>query len=269
MTGALPVNLLQLTDPHLYEDEARELYGVNTSASFRATLQKGLAVAPGPLDAILVTGDIAEDGRRATYERFRSIMGGLGVPVLCLPGNHEDLLALSSVLNTPPLQNCGSAAFRGWRLVMLDSHVPGQDAGRLDEGELTRLDRELAGAVGQHVLLGLHHQPVPIGSPWLDRCGLQNGAELMTLLGRHGNVRGVVWGHVHQASDRRHGGMRMLSAPSTCAQFTPNTQSCVMDLRPPGCRWLQLMPTGEIDTAVVWLDEMSGPERPPDSRRQG
>jgi Icc protein len=71
MNQARPVRLLQLTDPHLYQDESRELYGVNTAATFRATLAKGLAESPGPLDAVLVTGDIAEDGLRGTYERFR------------------------------------------------------------------------------------------------------------------------------------------------------------------------------------------------------
>jgi Icc protein len=268
VTGAFPVRLLQLTDPHLYADESRELYGINTAASFRAALTKGLAEAPGPLDAILVTGDIAEDGQRATYERFRSIMSGVGRPVMCIPGNHEDLPTLSSVLNSPPLHFCGSASFQRWRIVMLDSHVPGDDAGWLDEKELARLDRELAAARQQHVLVGLHHQPIPMGSPWLDTVGLQNGAALEALLEKHGNVRGVLWGHVHQASDRLHNGRRMLSTPSTCAQFTPNTQTCVMDLRPPAFRWLELLPDGEIRTEVVWLDELRQTERPPDSRRE-
>jgi Icc protein len=98
--------------------------------------------------------------------------------------------------------------------------------------------------------------------------GLQNGAALEALLEKHGNVRGVLWGHVHQASDRLHNGRRMLSTPSTCAQFTPNTQTCVMDLRPPAFRWLELLPDGEIRTEVVWLDELRQTERPPDSRRE-
>jgi Icc protein len=268
MTTARPIRLLQLTDPHLFEDESRELYGVNTAATFRATLARGLAESPGPLDAILVTGDIAEDSHRATYERFRSIMAGFGIPVLCIPGNHEDREKLRSILDSPPLQFCGSMRFPGWRIVMLDSHTPGDDAGRLDDGELERLDRELAAATDEHVLVCLHHQPIPMGSPWLDAVGLHNGAAFDSVLAGHGNVRAVLWGHVHQASDRVHRGMRMMSTPSTCAQFTPDTQTCVMDLRPPGFRWLELLPTGEIRTEVVWLDELRQTARPPDSRRE-
>lgn len=269
MNQARPVRLLQLTDPHLYQDESRELYGVNTAATFRATLAKGLAESPGPLDAVLVTGDIAEDGLRGTYERFRTAMSGIGVPVLCIPGNHEDRSILSSVLGSPPLQFGGSIRFPGWRVVMLDSHLQDSDAGLLEDGELERLDRELAAAGGEHVLVCLHHQPIPMGSPWLDGVGLQNGDALEAVLDRHDNVRAVLWGHVHQASDRIHRGMRMMSTPSTCAQFTPNTETCVMDLRPPGFRWLELLPNGEISTEVVWLDELRQAERPPDSRREG
>lgn len=266
MTAVAPVTLLQLTDPHLFEDESRELYGGNTASTFRAALEKGLATVPGPLDAILVTGDIAEDGRRATYERFQSIMGPLGVPVMCIPGNHEDPATLSAVLHSPPLHYCGSASFRGWRVVMLDSHVPGEDSGWLDEDELDRLDRDLAEAAGRNVLVCLHHQPVSVGSPWLDTMGLRNAATFHALLYKHGNVRSVLSGHVHQAFDQMQLGIRMLCTPSTCAQFTPNTRSCVMDLKPPGFRWLKLMPAGEIVTDVVWLDELRRAERPPDSR---
>ena len=267
MTDALPTLLLQLSDPHLFADESRELYGVNTAASFRATLRTAIAAAPGALDGILVTGDIAEDRHPDTYRRFWSIMGGLGLRVICAPGNHEDPAMMSALLDRPPLQFCGSARFGDWQVVLLDSHAPGKDSGWIDDGELDRLERELISAAGRHVLVGMHHQPVPVGSPWLDGVGLLNADALFARLGQHGNVRGLLSGHVHQAFDTVHRGMRVLSTPSTCAQFTPDTRTCLMDLRPPGFRYLQLLPTGEIETDVVWLDELRRAERPPDTRQ--
>jgi Icc protein len=269
MSAARPIRLLQLTDPHLYEDASRELYGINTAASFAAALARALAATPAPADALLVTGDIAEDGRRGTYVRFRSMVEGLGLPVLCLPGNHEDPAAMAALLGESPLQHCGSARFAGWRVVMLDSHLPGEDAGHLPDGELRRLDGELHEAAAEHVLVCLHHQPIPMGSPWLDSVGLRNAPDLLSLIGRHGNVRGILWGHVHQASDRVHQGIRMMSTPATCAQFTPHTERCIMDLRPPGFRRLELLPDGSIGTEVVWLEELRRSERPSDTRRSG
>lgn len=267
MSPVRPPRLLHVTDPHLFEDEAGEIYGVTTANTFRAVLAAALDSPPGPVDAVLVTGDIAEDRARGTYERFRDEMTRLGLPVLCLPGNHEDPDLLAEVVAGSPLQYCGAMSLPGWRIVMLDTHVPRVPEGRLADTELARLDRELDAADGAHVLVGLHHQPVPIGSPWLDAVGLRNAEAFLERIRAKGNVRGVLWGHVHQLSDRLYHGIRMMSTPSTCAQFTPHTERCIMDLRPPGFRWIQLMPDGSIATEVVWLEHMRRGERPPDSRQ--
>jgi Icc protein len=58
----------------------------------------------------------------------------------------------------------------------------------------------------------------------------------------------------------------VLATPSTCAQFTPLTEHCVMDLRPPGYRWLELLPDGQVRTEVRWLQDWEVAERPPDDR---
>lgn len=264
---AAHLRLLHLTDPHLFADESRELYGVRTSATFETTLKQALEDARERPDALLITGDIADDGQAATYERFRSIMSSLDLPVLCVPGNHEDVPLMSRMFNGGSLQYCGSRLFANWRIVLLDSHVQGEDWGRLGDSEIQRLDEELAAARDEHVLVCLHHQPVPVGSPWLDGVGLRDAAEMRRVIAAHGNVRGVLFGHVHQASDRTVDGVRILSTPSTCAQFTPHTQTCVMDLRPPGYRWLRLDEAGGIETDVVWLEDLRQTERPPDSRQ--
>ena len=57
--GAMrPVQLLHLTDPHLFADETRELYEVNTADSLRAVLREALTGGRARPDAILVTGDV-------------------------------------------------------------------------------------------------------------------------------------------------------------------------------------------------------------------
>ncbi len=265
---ASSLRLLQLTDPHLFADESGEIYGVRTAATFAATLQHALMTAPGPIDALLVTGDIAEDGEPATYERFRREVAALDLPVLCLPGNHEDRGTMTRILSEPPLQLCGTHRMPGWRIVLLDSHLAGSDEGFLQAEELLRLERELIAAAGEHVLVCVHHQPVPVGSPWLDAYGIVNAEAFLAQVTAHDNVRAVLFGHVHQASDRMYRGIRMISTPSTCAQFTPHTERCVMDLAPPGFRWLALHPDGRIETEVVWLEQLRMTERPPDTRRE-
>jgi Icc protein len=98
---------------------------------------------------------------------------------------------------------------------------------------------------------------------------LRNDREFLEVIDRHPQVRVVLAGHVHQAFDQRHGRVRFLTSPSTCAQFTPRTTSCVMDLRPPGYRWLSLLPDGSIETEVRWLRDWELRARPSDSRADG
>ena len=83
--------------------------------------------------------------------------------------------------------------------------------------------------------------------------GLRNSDEFFKVIDQYANVRGVAWGHVHQASDHERNGVALFSTPSTCAQFLPNSDVFMMDTRPPGYRWVNLMPDGSIETEVVWL----------------
>jgi Icc protein len=116
------------------------------------------------------------------------------------------------------------------------------------------------------VMVCLHHPPLPVGSAWLDSVGLTNADELLAVLDRHPTVRLVLGGHVHQEYVQRRRGALVLATPSTCAQFTPRTERCVMDLKPPGYRWLDLLPDGGVRTEVRWLQGWAVTGRPPDDR---
>jgi len=254
MQSPEPIRILQVTDLHLRAAPDGELYGVRTNGSFQAVMERALGDDDWHPAAIMVTGDLAEDPSREVYTRFRSAMESFGPPVLCLPGNHDDPSLMAAVLDGGLVSYCTSHTFGSWRVVPLDTVVPGEDGGALSDRELTRLQREISADETQWVIVAVHHQPLPMGSAWLDGVRLGNGPEMLSLLARHRRVRAVVWGHVHQASDRRRGELRLLSTPSTCAQFMPGTTTCVMDSRPPGFRRLDLGHDGSIHTEVVWLD---------------
>jgi Icc protein len=261
-----PLHLLQLTDLHLRASPAGEIYQVRTHDSFHAVLRRAFRDAGPPPAAVLVTGDIAEDPLPEVYARFRTAMEPVGLPVLCLPGNHDDVTAMRPVLDDGLFSVCRNISLGAWRIVMLDSAIPGEDGGTLAPAELTRLDRELAAEHDRWIAVAVHHQPLPMGSAWLDAVGMDNGEALLARLAADDRARLVLWGHVHQASDRVAGALRLLSTPSTCAQFAPGTVGCTMDTRPPGFRRLTLHPDGAIDTEVHWLEELSPTSRPTDSR---
>ena len=253
-----PVRVLHLTDPHLFDDADATLYGRRTSDTFRAVVAQALARAPARADAIVVTGDIGDDCSEGAYRRFAAVLRDTGIPAWCLPGNHDDPARMASLFASGSLRYAGVAALRGWRLLLLESPVPGEPHGELGAARLAALQRDLAASTGHPKLVAIHHPPQRVGSGWIDAMGLRDGAALLEQRRHHPEVRGLVSGHVHQASDQSLGGLRLLTTPSTCAQFLPGSEDFALDTRPPGWRWLELHADGRIETQVHWLEGALG-----------
>lgn len=255
-----PLRLVQLTDPHLFGDTARALRGVPTLPALRATIDAAMADIEG-CEAILATGDLVQDDPGG-YAHFREVFSAPGKPVLCIPGNHDLLPEMRAALSGPPFVLDGPVDLGAWRILLLDSTVPGEVGGELSTAELSRLEAELASAPDRHALVALHHHPVPMGSRWLDAVGLANPEAFFAVLDRHPQVRGVVYGHVHQHHEIERRGVRILATPSTCSQFRPDVQDFAVDDQPPAWRCLDLHPDGRIATRVRWLPADSRLELP-------
>jgi 3',5'-cyclic-AMP phosphodiesterase len=249
MGGDRPLRLLQLTDSHLRAAPDGALKGWRTRESLALALAAALEGEPAP-DAILATGDVSQDGSRSSYGHVRDILGGLGVPVLCIPGNHDHPEIMAAELSEPPFRYCGDHAMANWRVVMLSTWDGDRGGGRLPDEELLRLADVLEHSAEPHVLVVLHHHPVPVGS-WLDKVALDNADEFLAVTDSCARVRGILWGHVHQAHDSVRRGVRMLGTPSTCFQFVPRVPRSDVDPDAgPGWRWLELMPDGRIVTRL-------------------
>lgn len=245
------VSLVQLTDQHLFGDPSRALRGVQTLPALRATLAAA-ATDIAACDAILATGDLVQDDPTG-YAHFRAEFSTLGKPVLCIPGNHDDLPAMHAALSTPPFQLGGIHDAGAWRVVMLDSTIPGETGGALSDATLRQLDDALRAAPQRHSLVCLHHHPVPMKSRWLDTVGLANAGDFLEVLRRHPQVRAVLFGHVHQALDEVRDGLRVIATPSTCSQFKPKSDDFAVDDAPPAWRTLRLDADGSIDTTLRWV----------------
>lgn len=244
-----PLRVLQITDTHLFADAGGMLHGINT----RETLQRVLDAAvrrPRP-DLVLATGDLVHD-QPAAYPALAQMLRQLRAPVVAIAGNHDDAGELHAIqasgLHVGGMQRLGS-----WRILLLNTQVSGMVGGHLSQSELALLQDGLRTSGDAHVLIALHHHPVPLHSAWLDRIALDNPDEFFDIVDRSESVRGVIWGHVHQEFDAVRRGVRLLAAPSTCVQFLPNSRDYAVDDKPPGMRWLNLHKDGRIGTEVHWL----------------
>ena len=144
-----------------------------------------------------------------------------------------------------------------WQIILMDSTIPGRVGGRVEAQELQRLDALLRDQPTTSTLVCLHHPPLPIGCAWLDEQRVSNGAELTTLLASHPQVRGVLWGHVHQEFERDAGAIKLMSTPSTCIQFAVGSDSFSLADLAPGMRWLDLYPDGRLTTHVQRLQDVT------------
>ena len=245
-----PAMLVQLTDSHLFGEPDTAMLGVNTDASLRAVLRQIEADGKHP-DLLLATGDLSQDGEAASYRRFATILGeaeGLArAQIRCLPGNHDQPAVLRQELAqwSAPVTDVGA-----WRVVALDTTVPGSNAGHLPDNQLDLLEAALAEAPGRHTLIAMHHNPMQMDSHWHDSMMIDNPQALFKRLARWPQARVLLWGHVHHEFDRRRHNLRMLATPSTCFQFSIRDGKHVVDNMAPGYRWIKLYQDGSMATGV-------------------
>src|ERR1700746_1372565 len=161
------LRLVQFTDPHLYGSENESLRGVPTLPALTAALAHARARA-WPPRALLGAGDIVQDDPGG-YTHFRRVFAELGLPVLCLPGNHDEPEAMRRELAREPFVLANFFDLGRWRIVLLDSCIPGAASGALSAPSLAALEQALATAGTRHCLVCLHHHPVPMSSRWLAR----------------------------------------------------------------------------------------------------
>ena len=244
------LRVVQITDTHLNRIEGGTLLGLDTDFSLQQVLQRVLAERDS-IDLVLATGDIADNGSEEAYLRARDYFSRLAAPVLWLPGNHDRAEVMAGVLGQRgELQRTAETGH--WQVLMLNSQIPGAVGGRLGAAELQALRSCLEDAArrSQHVLVCLHHQPVAMGSAWIDRQMLADSEDFLALLGQFDCVRGVLWGHVHQQLDRDYNGWQLMATPSSCVQFAPGSDAFKADDAPPGYRWLDLLADGRLETGV-------------------
>lgn len=245
-----PAMLVQLTDSHLFGEPDVAMLGVNTDASLRAVLRQIEADGKHP-DLLLATGDLSQDGEAAAYRRFAAILGEsdalAGAQIRCLPGNHDQPAVMRQELAqwSTPVSDVGA-----WRVVTLDTTVPGSNAGHLPDEQLDMLEAALDAAPGRHTLVAMHHNPMQIESHWHDSMMIDNPQALFKRLTRWPQVRVLLWGHVHHEFDRRRHNLRMLATPSTCFQFSIRDGKHVVDNMAPGYRWIKLYQDGSMATGV-------------------
>lgn len=218
--------IAQLTDFHVTVAGERVGGKIDTRAAFSALMARVAALRPRP-DLLLVSGDLTETGTEEECAFVRAGLGGLGIPFLAVPGNH-DLRApmrrgLAGHVGTEPDHLGLTIAFPGMRVIGLDTLVEGRGHGAIGPAQLTWLKGVLGGGDGKPALIFMHHPPFQTGIAAMDAIGLREGAgELRTLLEGRSDILAILCGHVHRAIGGIFAGHRAFIAPAAAHQFEFN-----------------------------------------------
>ena len=253
----IPVQVIQLTDTHLFAEAESTLLGLSTDTSLNRVID--LVRQQHLPNMVVASGDLSHDASAEAYQRLAEYLSRLHAPVYCLPGNHDESNTLRTRLNDGLMRTCHKTVTEnGWQMIFVDSTRADSEGGHISSQEIYQLKETLTNSPAQPTLVWLHHQPLPIGSKWLDKMAVDNGAELLSILEKHAQVQAVIWGHVHQQFDEQHKHIRLLSSPSTCIQFAPDSENFSIDPVPPGYRWLKLYRDGSFETGIERLTEIPG-----------
>lgn len=247
-TADRPLLLVQLSDSHLFAEQDGKLLGMNTRDSLEKVIERVQAEHTG-IDLVIASGDLSQDGSVASYQRFRELSARLNAPARWFPGNHDERPAMHEACAGSDLLE-QVVDLGNWRIILLDSSIPGAVPGFLADDQLALLEQALSEAPERHHLVCFHHHPVPIGCRWMEPIGIRNPAALFAVLERHPQAKALLWGHVHQEFDQQRGNLRLLASPSTCVQFAPGSDDFQVGSQAPGYRWLRLHPDGQLETGV-------------------
>jgi Icc protein len=243
----MPVDLLQLTDMHLFADPSDTILGVPPRLTYQEVVDEA---STRPWDLALLTGDLSQDGTPAAYEAVRELSDPLDTSCYWVPGNHDQPSVMDRTLDTSPFQTNRAFSVGGWRVVMLDTAVADETYGRLSAEELEFLGEALASHPDTPTLVAMHHSPVPVGSAWLDPINLRQPEAFRTVVESHPQVQLVLFGHVHQEVEAEWDNTRLYGCPSTCFQFAPGSEEFRVDEADPGFRHVELMEDGSFGVSI-------------------
>ena len=228
--GAHQQLIVQIIDAHLSVGRGDR----GSARALRPAVEAISLLDPAPA-AVLVTGDLTDNGSSREYERVRELIEPLDMPVHPIPGNHDDRDAMRAAFADHGLVagtgrfvqyavRCGRA-----RVILCDTSEPGRADGRLCAERLGWLEARLSEEKGTPSLLAMHHPPLPTGIRDFDRIGLpaEDRANLAELVRRPSGVERIVAGHIHRVIFGELAGCTVFVCPSVHLQ-------ALLDLSPRG-----------------------------------
>ena len=200
------MRIIQISDTHI------SLAQPSRTADLEACVRSINAADPQP-DLVVHTGDVAHDGLDEEYAAAKHILDRLRAPYVVMPGNRDRRGALVEAFADSRRIRRGMEFVQyaidhlEVRLLVLDTHAPDSNKGRLCAARMAGFERMLAADTARPVVVFLHHPPFEVAEIPDPRQFVSWGeAEaFQALVGGEPRIRGVHCGHVHRTIEARIG----------------------------------------------------------------
>lgn len=271
--GAL--RILHLSDTHLFGENQLHFGLVDTTAALDAMLARCAPLED--LDLIVVSGDCSDDGSTRSYRKLAERIGNFAAryraPVIYAMGNHDERTGFGAVLgkghgksgdedgnpsaDESPID--AMSTVRGWRLITLDTSVPGGAAyGALRPAQLEWLQDQLATESSRGTILVMHHPPVAARTSLLRTMQLQDPGALAEVIG-DSDVRLMLAGHFHHQLASDLDGIPVIVAPGIANCTDPTTNPTInRTIRASGANLVEIDATSHSTFAFYATDPQFG-----------
>ncbi|WP_063725838.1 metallophosphoesterase [Cryptosporangium arvum] len=207
------------------------------------------------VDAILVTGDIADHGAPAEYEEAAKLFADRDNLFTC-PGNHDRRRPYRTVLlgdptgGDEPVNRLHRLGADGPAFLLCDSSIPGRHDGMLAEETLAWIRTSLTTLPPDvPAFVVFHHPPVVLHQPYIDEIRLADADSLALVLGDFPQVVAVLTGHAHTAAASTFAGLPLLVGPGVVSTLLlPWEGDRIVDLDAPPALAFHVWDDGRLTT---------------------
>lgn len=247
------MKIVQISDCHLFSDYDKTAYQqINPYLSLAKVLTTVRELQP---DLVVASGDISSDKSQQSYLHFRTLweLQKLDCELIVLPGNHDDEAIMKRHFSAQQFPSLPSTrTFKTWQIHFLNSKLAQGNKGQVSTNDLKKLQLKLTAQPNANHLIAVHHHPIDCNG-WMDKHEWINRHEFMALIADNPQVKGVIYGHIHHASEHQVGHCRLMSTPSTCWQWANQAEFALSD-ESPGFRVLELGENGAFHSQVIRIE---------------
>ncbi|MFD3702465.1 metallophosphoesterase [Nocardia sp. NPDC058658] len=224
------LTIVQLTDTHL-RPVGELVHGVVDTDANLARVLTHLREAGQRVDALVLSGDLSDNGSPEAYRRLRAavepVAAELGAEIVYVMGNHDERAAFGEELLDLPAGSVDTALphdsvreVAGVRIIALDSTTPMRHEGRLELDQLAWLTEQLRTPAPRGTVLVLHHPPLPSPVLAADLLKLEDADRLAQVLDGT-DVRMILCGHNHLTGAGAVAGIPVWIGPALSYRLDP------------------------------------------------